>query len=98
MLWEPVAYASDGIAGVRFTYKSHDGEEGYPGNLLVTADYSLNAANELKMEFSATTDAPTPINLCNHAYWNLTGDFKADIKEHVRCCEHFEQFYESASF
>ena len=48
------------------------------------ADYSLTASNELKMVFTATTDATTPINICNHAYWNLSGNFKSDIKGHVR--------------
>lgn len=69
--------------GVKFSYVSKDGEEGYPGTLNVTADYSVTPANELKMVFRATTDKATPINMCNHAYWNLSGGIKADIKGHV---------------
>ncbi len=60
--------------GVEFSYLSKDGEEGYPGNLDVKVTYSLNDENELKWEASATTDAPTVLNLVHHSYWNLSGD------------------------
>ena len=50
----------------------------------VTADYRLTSSNALSMTFSATTDKATIVNLCNHAYWNLSGDLKTDIKDHVR--------------
>lgn len=73
VIWEPRVYAKEGAVGVSFTYTSHDGEEGFPGNVAVTADYAVTAANELTMTFSATTDKATPINICNHAYWNLSG-------------------------
>jgi Aldose 1-epimerase len=52
--------------------------------LQLTAEYSLSVKNELRMVFSGTTDKATPLNICNHAYWNLSGDFKRDIKGHVR--------------
>jgi len=78
---EPVK-AADSV-GVKFTYLSKDGEEGYPGNLKVTVVYSLNNANEFKAEFSATTDKATVINLAHHTYWNLGGPAAGDILGHL---------------
>ena len=72
-LWNAETISTDSAVGVKFTRLSPDGEEGYPGNVQATAIYTLNNDNELKMEFSATTDAPCPVNLTNHCYWNLAG-------------------------
>jgi len=58
---------------VQFTYKSRDGEEGYPGNLTTTVNYSLTESGVLTIGYEATTDKPTPVNLTNHAYFNLNG-------------------------
>lgn len=69
-----------GVMGVALTRTSPDGEEGYPGNLDVTVRYLLNDDNELRIEYAAETDAPTVVNLTNHAYFNL-GD-KATILDH----------------
>lgn len=69
-------------AGVLFSYKSEDGEEGYPGNLDVTVKYILNDKNELIFEYNAQTDKTTPVNLCNHAYWNLSGPESGTVFEH----------------
>ena len=82
-LWtaEPVQTADS--VGVRLTYLSHDGEEGYPGNLNATVVYSLTKAGELKIEYAATTDKPTVVNLINHIYWNLGGPGTADCLGHV---------------
>lgn len=68
---------------VTLAYRSVDGEEGYPGNLDVTVRYSLNEANELKLEYFAVTDQPTVTNLTNHSYFNLRGEGEGDILGHV---------------
>lgn len=65
------------------TYLSKDGEEGYPGNLMVTAIYTLTDANALKLEFTARTDKPTIVNLTHHSYFNLAGQGNGDILGHV---------------
>lgn len=65
------------------TYLSVDGEEGYPGNLAVKVIYSLNDKNEFKIDYFAEADAPTVVNLTNHAYFNLAGHDIADILEHT---------------
>jgi aldose 1-epimerase len=65
--------AEDKSASVKFTYHSPDGEEGYPGNLAVAVIYALTDDNELTIEYSATTDKSTPVNLTNHTYFNLAG-------------------------
>lgn len=68
--------------GVRFTFTSPDGDEGYPGALTTQVTYTLNDQNELKIQYSATTDKPTVLNLTNHAYWNLSGDRQQTVLDH----------------
>lgn len=77
---EPVETA-DGV-GVRFSRTSPDSEEGYPGTLEVAAFYFLGNDDSLKMEFTATTDKATPLNLTNHCYWNLDGATAGEIQDH----------------
>ncbi len=68
-----VWHATETSDGVQLTYQSKDGEEGYPGTLHAIVNYSLTAANELRIEYLATTDEDTIINLTNHSYFNLAG-------------------------
>ena len=73
----------DGAPSVRFTYLSRDGEEGYPGNLQVAVTYTLRGDNSLNIAYEATTDMRTPVNLTNHAYWNLAGAGAETVLDHV---------------
>ncbi|RKR12211.1 aldose 1-epimerase [Maribacter vaceletii] len=74
---------SIGSNAVEFSRTSPDMEEGYPGNLDVTVTYKLTDANELKIEYKATTDKATPINLTNHSFFNLKGEGVGDVLDHV---------------
>lgn len=75
--------ANEASNSVTFTYVSKYGEEGYPGTLTTKVTYTLTDANELKWEASATTDAPTVLNIVHHSYWNLSGDPTTSINDHI---------------
>jgi aldose 1-epimerase len=81
-MWQAEPSAGADQLSIRFTRRSPDGEEGYPGNLDVAAIYALNNNNELTMEFQVKTDQDTVVNLTNHAYWNLAGAGSGTIENH----------------
>jgi len=68
--------------GVVFTYLSKDGEEGFPGNIKLKVTYTLTAANAILIDYEATTDKATPINVSQHSYFNLAGEGTGDILNH----------------
>jgi aldose 1-epimerase len=82
-IWSASPFETPDGTGLRLTYVSAAGEEGYPGRLSATVTYQLRDDNSLAIDYMATTTAPTPVNLTNHAYFNLTGDPKHTILDHV---------------
>lgn len=80
VVWQAEPVQTDSTIGLKLTYLSPDGEEGYPGNLAATVTYTLTRQNELKVSYEATTDKATPINLTHHSYFNLAG--QGDILGH----------------
>jgi len=85
VIWEAEESATPDKAIVKFKYLSKDGEEGFPGNLQVTMVYTLNHTNEFKIEYSATTDKTTHVNLTHHGYFNLEGAGNTTIYNHKLC-------------
>ncbi|MEY8847957.1 aldose epimerase family protein [Psychroserpens sp. XS_ASV72] len=77
---EPIEGEKNSV--LKLAYLSKDNEEGYPGNLKVLVTYTLTDENELEVTYEATTDKTTVVNLTQHAYFNLTGDFSKDILNH----------------
>lgn len=83
VVWDAEGVQSDDGPGVKLSYLSKDGEEGYPGNLSCTVVYTLTDENELKLEYAAETDKGTVLNLTNHTYFNLQGQGTSDILSHI---------------
>jgi len=82
VVWDAKPFEHDKSAGVVLTHVSPDGDQGYPGTLRLRVTYTLNDADELAVEYHATTDKATPINLSQHSYFNLTGA-ERDVLGHV---------------
>lgn len=82
VVWDAVPSETDSTATVALTYTSPAGEEGYPGTLRARVAYTLTPSSELLVEYQATTDAPTPVNLTQHTYFNLAGAGRGDILGH----------------
>ena len=83
VVWDAEPFIENNVPGLKLHYLSVDGEEGYPGNLDITVWYRLTNDNALKIDYLATTDADTPINLTQHSYFNLKGEGNGDILDHV---------------
>ena len=81
-IWEAKTSVTNGGAKLELDYESPDGEENYPGNLSVKVIYTLTENDELKIEYSASSDKDTIINLTNHAYFNLAGAGSGTILDH----------------
>jgi aldose 1-epimerase len=82
VLWKGQTVQGNGWVGVRFSYLSKDGEEGFPGNLDCHVTYTVNNDNEFQIRYEATTDKPTVVNLTNHSYFNLAGAGSGDVLKH----------------
>ena len=82
VMWNGRTFRNSEEAGVRLTYLSRDGDEGFPGNLDCAVTYTLTKNNELKISYEATTDKPTIVNLTNHSYFNLAGAGNGDVLDH----------------
>jgi len=82
-VWQAESFKKDDGVGVTFTHTSPDGDQGYPGNLSLRVTYTVTARNELEVEYEATTDQATPINLTQHTYFNLAGEGSRDVLDHM---------------
>jgi len=83
VVWEAEPFWTDSSAGVAFSHTSPDGDQGFPGKLMARVTYTLTNRDELVVEYHATTDKATPVNLTQHTYFNLAGDGSGDVLRHV---------------
>jgi aldose 1-epimerase len=82
VVWQAEMMPAKEAVAVRFSHTSPNGDEGYPGALTVSVVYTLTNNNELRLEYEATCDAPTPVNLTHHSYFNLNGPAAGTILDH----------------
>jgi len=83
VLWHATPSGDSAGVHVKLEYASKDGEEGYPGNLQATVTYTLTDSSQLIIDYEATSDKATPVNLTQHTYFNLAGEGNGDILGHV---------------
>jgi aldose 1-epimerase len=83
VVWRGESFQRADTVGVKFEHTSPDGDEGYPGTVRVAVTYTLTPGNELIVEYAASADRPTPLNLSQHSYFNLAGEGSGDILKHV---------------
>lgn len=83
VLWDAKPVKSKDAVAVEMSYLSPDGDEGYPGNLKMTVTYALTVNNEVRLDYQATTDKKTVVNLTNHTYFNLKDGGRSPILDHV---------------
>jgi aldose 1-epimerase len=83
VVWQAESFKKGDLVGIVFTHTSPDGDEGYPGALSMRVTYTLTPRNEIEVDYEATTDKPTPVNLTQHTYFNLAGDGSRDVLDHV---------------
>jgi aldose 1-epimerase len=82
VVWRAEPFQRDGAVGVAYSLTSPDGDEGYPGTLAARVTYTLTPSNEVTVEYDASTDRATPVNLTQHSYFNLAGEGSGDILDH----------------
>lgn len=82
-VWTVAPREMGNSVGATLSHVSPDGDEGYPGTLTVTVGYTLTDSNELHIDYQATTDRPTVVNLTNHAYFNLAGNGSGSVADHL---------------
>lgn len=84
VVWDVVEHKDGEQPSITFKYESHDGEEGYPGDVFVTATYTLTSSKTLRLDMEAVPkNKTTPINLAHHTYWNLAGHSSGNVLEHL---------------
>jgi aldose 1-epimerase len=83
VIWQAESFKKDDVVGVIFTHTSPDGDQGYPGTLSLRVTYTLTPRDELQVEYEATTDQATPVNLTQHTYFNLAGEGSRDVLDHM---------------